>query len=171
MNVSLLSSKTHLSFTRHNLTEYESEHFWENYVIDCNKLFRFSCLITKTFRGYANISLLKKMKSLIWRVDYSGLVIRIILFEWAKQFIKIFFLLMTRKCGAFLTKQNICDTLATSVIRDWVYSKLSRLFHSSLIFMLICLYFINLAKRCPSVTLCVVIGGFALPLSTSQPNG
>jgi len=47
-------------------------------------------LITKTFIGDTTISDLKKRKFETWRVDYSGLEIKTILFEWTKQFTWIF---------------------------------------------------------------------------------
>jgi len=61
-------------------------------------------LITKTFIGDTTISDLKKRKFETWRVDYSGLEIKIILFEWTKQFTRNFVSMDDKKMSCFLNR-------------------------------------------------------------------
>jgi len=61
-------------------------------------------LITKTFIGDSTISDLKKRTFETWRVDYSGLEIKIILFEWTKQFTGNFVSMDDKKISRFLNK-------------------------------------------------------------------
>ena len=61
-------------------------------------------LITKTFIGDTTISDLKKRKFETWRVDYSGLEIKIILFEWTKQFTRNVVSMDDKKMSCFLNR-------------------------------------------------------------------
>ena len=61
-------------------------------------------LITKTFIGDSTISDLKKRTFENWRVDYSGLEIKNILFEWTKQFTGNFVSMDDKKISRFLNK-------------------------------------------------------------------
>jgi hypothetical protein len=58
----------------------------------------FLLLITKIFIGDTTISDLKKRKFKTWRVNFRGYRIKIILFEWTKQFTYNFVPIDGKKC-------------------------------------------------------------------------
>ena len=127
-------------------------------------------LVTKTFTGDFSIYILRKRKFWTGRVDYSGFGIKIILFEWTKQVTKDFLSTDDRKTPCFLTQQTNCDLLATSVVRYWIYSKFSRILHSSLNIKWNSFCFVKESMKYLSVTLWVIIGGCAVPFSVSQSD-
>jgi len=72
--------------------------------------------------------------------------------------------------SCFYNATKMLWSVGHPAVRYWIYSTFSCVFHSGLMFMWICLCFVKLVMRCLLVTLCVVIGGCAVPWSTSQTD-
>jgi len=127
-------------------------------------------LFTKKLYKRCHHFSLKKEEIGTWSFDYSGFGIKNILFEWTQQFTYIFVSVDDKKMSCFYNATKMLWSVGHTAVRYWIYSTFSCVFHSGLIFMLICLCFVKLVMRYQLVTFCYVIGGCAVPWSTSQPD-